>query len=98
MAIMYTYVARSSIDGNLGVVGSAKKTILSGIEHLKNKISEIEDEKVQTALLAEVEKLDVKELAKTVRNEGTVEFTIGEDPIDGMPGRMGILCEKFTLG
>jgi hypothetical protein len=95
MAIMYTYVARSSIDGNLSVVGSAKKTIGIGVAHIRDKISEIEDETIQKRLLDEVEKLDVKELAKTVRDEGRVNFGVSE--IDGLVP-LTILCEKFHLG
>jgi hypothetical protein len=95
MAIMYTYIVRSAEDGNLGVFGSAKKAIRKGIEDLKMRCAERlanpELEKETQALLAEIEKLDVKELSATLRVEGVLEFNPGGDE------STAYLCERFNL-
>ena len=95
MAIMYTYVVRSAEDGNLGVFGSAKKAVRRGIEDLTARMAERlgnpELEKATKALLASIEKLDLKELSTTLRSEGVLEFNPGEDL------STAILCERFNL-
>jgi hypothetical protein len=89
MAIMYTYITRSSVDGNLSVVGSAKKAISRGVEHLREKLAQRYEEAELADALKVLDGLDTKELAKTARDEGKVEFGVAE---------MTILVEKFHLG